>query len=239
MKWQSAILLLLVAALAAVDLSALISMTSELAADCVLALAASQVGLAALWCAAGGRLALVRLAAAGLVVNVWSSALGPFGHEMATVLLSELGVVLAVCFCRRLLRASGDGTQISSSNPAGFKAQVSLADTLALTTVFALLLGPVSSFAPTPAGEHLKLLGAALGCQTLAVAWAMFSCGAGARRWTVALAASALPMLAAAQLLDSPGRGLRIALLSAGLLACTLAVVHVSGRLKEPAGATA
>jgi hypothetical protein len=242
MKWQSAIVLLLVAALAAVDLSALISMTSELAADCVLALAASQVGLAALWCAAGGGSMFVRLAAAGLVVNVWSSALGPFSHEMATVLLSELGVVLAVVLCRRLLANVTDNQTMNQTVPshaAGFKACVSLADMLALTTVFALLLGPISSFEPTPAGENLKLLGAALGCQVLAVAWAMLSSGASVQRWTVALAASALPMLAAARRLDSPGRGLRIALLSAGLLICALAVVNVCGRLKSPAGAAA
>ncbi|HEY5311329.1 MAG TPA: hypothetical protein VIK18_02375 [Pirellulales bacterium] len=238
MKWQSAVILLLVAALAAVDLSALASMTSELAADCVLALAASQVGLAALWCAAGGGSTLVRLAAAGLVVNVWSSALGLFNHDMATVLLSELGVVLAALLCRRLLLAAGGNAQNGSGQAAGFNARVSLADMLALTTVFALLLGPLSSLVPTPAGEHLKLLGAALACQVLAVAWAMLADGAGVRRWCVALAASALP-LAAGQLLTSPMRGLRMALLSAGLLICALAVVRVCGQSKAPAGAPA
>ena len=76
MKWQSALIALLALALASVDLSALASMTSEPAADLVLALAASQVGLAGLWCGLGGGSSFVRLAVAGLLVNVWSSALG-------------------------------------------------------------------------------------------------------------------------------------------------------------------
>jgi hypothetical protein len=156
---------------------------------------------------------------------------------MATVLLSELGVVLAIGLCRRLL-AGGDGTQTAPGHAAGFAARVSLADMLALTTVFALLLGPLSSLVRTPAAENLKLLGAAFACQALAVAWAMLACEAGVRRWAAAMAASVLPMLAAAQLLASPGRGLRIALMSAALLAGALAVVQICGRLKAPTGAT-
>jgi hypothetical protein len=225
---------LLALALATVDISALVSMTSEPAADLVLALASSQVGLAAWWCGLGGGSSFVRLAVAGLLVNAWSSALGEFGHEMAVVLLSQLGVMLAAVLFWRLVCGAGNAEIGRRAGPGSWPAaRVSLADMLALTTVFALLIGPVRTLVPSSSAHELKLLGAALGCQALAIGWAIFGRGLQANRWMAVLVASTLPVLAGEPLL-APARALRVAIASALLLAAALAVVRVCYRLKAP-----
>jgi hypothetical protein len=239
MKRQTLLVLLLVAALASVDLSALASMTSELAADAILALAASQVGLAGLWCGAGRGSCFVRLAVAGLLVNTWSCALGPFGHEMAVVLVSELGLVLAGALAWRLLRRDDQTETAAVGTGPGSLPRVSLADMLALTAIFALLLGPLRTLAPASAAHELKLLGAALGCQALAMGWAMLGSGSVGPRCFAALAATLVTILAADQILMSPLREWRVALLAAALLVAALAVVRLSCRTTAAIGATA
>lgn len=229
MTWQTALIALAVTSLASLDLSALASMTSELAADLVLALAASQVGLAALWCALGSGPKFVRLSLAGLLVNTWSTALGPFGHQMAMVLLVELGVVFVAGTAWRFFAyADVNGETVKMPGPR--RGQFTLADMLALSAVVGLMLGPLPALVGT-GGKELKLLGAAFGCQILVLAWVVLYASGKIDRLLLSAAAALLPALMAEGLVGHQ-RAMRSALLTALMTIGMLAIVRMCERAR-------
>lgn len=218
-------MILLAVALAAVDLSALVSMASEPALDLIIALAASQTALVGLWCPARRGSTLVRLAVAGLVVNVWSTALGPHRQQMATVLISELGMVVAAGWCWRMLSIRQGAASAFKSAGLWQNGQVSLAELLALAALLGLLLGPSSELVAGDEGDALKQLGIALAAQALAIGYAIYMPSPGS--CATAILMSGLPATVAGTLVESSTRGVRIALISGALLAGALGAVRL------------